>query len=79
MSKPTLADDCARIIRLLADAPIEGLSLDEIQIRTGNDGHERWSLRTINSVLCSLGNQVTHSKLRTRNGKVTKYQLRKGN
>jgi hypothetical protein len=74
--KPTHADDCSRLLRILADAPVEGLSLDEIQAVTERTG-EKWSLRTVNDVMCSIRAQVAHEKVRVRGqGKVTKYRLK---
>jgi hypothetical protein len=78
LDKPTLADDCERMVRILADAPIDGFSLDEIREKTlGSD--DPWSLRTINDVLCELRMKqgaVSCHKIRVRHGKVTKYFLR---
>lgn len=71
MSKATLADDCTTVLRLLADAPPEGLSQDEIAAATG------WSLRTVNGVLCDLIGKVKGEKVHAgRGGRVTKYTLK---
>lgn len=75
--KPTLEEDLIRLIDILAsDFGKGGLSIEEIQqitIRTG----EAWSLRTINALLCDLGNcRVKHEKVKAPRGKVTKYTLR---
>jgi hypothetical protein len=79
MSKPTLADDCERLIRILEAGPPEGMSLVEIQDVMG-DGltPEIWSLHTINNTLCALGNQVQFEKVRVSRKKVTKFRLKKG-
>lgn len=74
-SQPTRADDCERVLRILSDAPSGGLSLDEIQAVTVATG-EKWSLRTVNAVLCDLGNQVGHEKTRIKSGKVTKFFIK---
>ena len=74
-SKPTLADDYARLLGILADAPSEGLSIEDIQ-RVTNSG-ETWSFRTINSLLCGLGSQITHEKSRIKNVKATRYKLKR--
>lgn len=61
MSKPTIADDCARLAKILADAPKEGMSYVEIQaecLRTG----ESWSFRTITETLCALGRKIKSEK-----------------
>jgi hypothetical protein len=74
--KPTRADGCERMLRILSDAPMEGLSLDEIQAITAGQG-DKLSLRSINDILCDLMGQTQHEKVRTRNGsKVTKYRLK---
>lgn len=71
----TQQDDMARMLTILADAPLEGMSLDEIQAATMTG--EKWSLRTINDVLVSLGRQVRNEKIRMKTGrKVIKYSLR---
>lgn len=75
---PSLRDDYSRLIMILAAAPHGGISLDEIQQATITG--EKWSLRTINDLLCGLGNNmVAHEKIRTKSGKVTKYSLRSTN
>ena len=74
--KPTHADDCMRLLRILADAPLGGLSLDQIQAATKSTG-ETWSLRTINDVLCAVRAQVVFGKVYVRGiGRVTKYELK---
>lgn len=74
---PTRQDDCVRLLRILADAPAGGLSMEEIQHITTRTG-ETWSYRTINMVLCDIRPQITHEKVRERGrGKVTKYALRR--
>lgn len=78
-SKPDHQDDLIRLIRILADGPMAGLSIEMIQGMTTATG-ETWSFRTINSLLCDLGNsRVKHEKIRTKSGKVTMYQLRSTN
>lgn len=79
-SSLTLADDCERMVGILADAPSDGLSLDEIREKTLNSG-DPWSLATVNDILCELRfkrGAVQCHKLRVRHAKVTKYFL-KGN
>jgi hypothetical protein len=66
--------DKDRMLVILANAPVGGLSLDEIQKAT--EVGEKWSLRTINTVLCDLGTRVSFTKIRVRHNKVTKYQIR---
>ena len=80
MSPITLADNCERMARILADAPLAGLSMDEIQAITEKQPGDTWSLWTINYVLCAMRShkQITFEKVRTRNGKVSKYSLKKG-
>ena len=74
--RPTRADDLAFMLRILTDAPVEGLSLDEIQARTKEAG-DQLSLRTINLLLCDLMGQLRHEKVRVKGGsKVTKYSLK---
>lgn len=76
MSKPTHQDDCERMLRILSDAPIDGLSLDEIQAVTSRTG-ETWSITTINDVLCSIMGQIVNQKIRVKGGKkITKYMLK---
>lgn len=78
MSKPTLADDCSRMIKILADAPKEGLSYQEIAdvcIATG----EAWSFRTITQTLCALGRKITSEKNRPQGKlKATRFRLNTG-
>ena len=80
MSIHSLANDCERMVRILVDAPTEGLSLEEIRQKTlGSD--DPWSLRTVNDILCELRMKqgaVTCEKARRKTGKVTLYRL-KGN
>ena len=73
--KTTLADDYARLLGILADAPPEGLSIEDIQHVT-NSG-ETWSFRTINSLLCGLGSRISHEKTRIKNVKATRYKLKR--
>lgn len=73
---PTHQDDLERMLRILADAPAGGISIEEIQKVTAATG-ETWSFRTINGLLCDLMSQVAHEKIRTRTGKVTKYSLKR--
>ena len=74
--KTSLADDYARLFRILDDAPPEGLSIDDIQRVTTATG-ETWSYRTINTLLCGLGTRITHEKSRIRNVNATRYKLRR--
>ena len=76
MSKPNHADDCERLLRILADAPAEGLSKEEIQAVTDRTD-EAWSLHTINTLLCDLRPQVAFEKVNVRGRKVTKYSLKR--
>jgi hypothetical protein len=69
--------NCERLLLILADAPKGGLSMDAIQQITARTG-EKWSLRTINDLLCSVAPQVAHAKVREGiRGKITKYWLRR--
>jgi hypothetical protein len=72
------ADDCEKLIRILADTQHDGLSMDEIQLKTLTpEGTPPWSLSRINDVLCDLRSQVRNEKVRGKSGKkVTKYMLR---
>lgn len=75
--KPTHADDCGRMLRILSEAPTAGLTMDEIQevtVRTG----ETWSLDTINRVLVAIQPQIAVEKVRVRGKKLTKYSLKLG-
>ena len=77
--KPTRQDDMITLIRILSDAPTGGLSIAEIQEKT-KALCDTWSYRTINDLLCGLGSsKIQHEKVRTKTGKVTKYQLRSTN
>jgi hypothetical protein len=71
MSYLNLADDCELMVRVLEDAPPQGLSFDEILPKTPS-----WTFHKINAVLCALGSKVTHEKQRDRNRKVTRYRLK---
>lgn len=76
MSGQTHADQIERIVRILSDAPAEGVSLDQIQDATEREG-DRLTLREINMLICDLGNKVGHEKTRIKGiGKVTKFFLR---
>jgi hypothetical protein len=77
MNKPTFADDCERLVRILESGPVDGMSLEEIQDVMEHDS-EVWSYHTINKILCALGNQVQFSKIRVSRRKVTKYRLQRG-
>jgi hypothetical protein len=72
----THADDCERMLRILSDAPSGGLSIEAIHAITEKHPGDRWSFRTINTILLGLGSQVAHAKVRERHSKVTKYFLR---
>ncbi len=74
-TKPTRQDDLLTLIRILAEAPMGGRSIAEIQEATTARG-DTWSFRTINDLLCGLVDRVKHEKVRVKSGKVTKYQLR---
>jgi transcription initiation factor IIE alpha subunit len=66
------------MVRILADAPVDGLSLDEIREKTLSSD-DPWSLRTVNDILCDLRmNQgvISCHKIRVRQGKITKYFLK---
>lgn len=72
---PTREDDLSRLTDILAEVLPGGLSIEQIQQAT-NSG-ESWSFRTINSLLCELGNsRVSHEKVKSPRGKVTIYTLR---
>lgn len=76
MSDRTHADQIERMVRILSDAPVEGLSLDDIQDATIASG-ERLSLREINLLLCDMGGKVGHEKTRVKGvGKVTRFFLK---
>lgn len=74
--KPSHADDCERMLRILSDAPSGGLTMDEIQSVT--QAGEVWSLSTINDVLCAIRPQIAVEKVRVRGKKLTKYSLKLG-
>ncbi|SIO37731.1 hypothetical protein SAMN05444166_4213 [Singulisphaera sp. GP187] len=76
IAKPTHQDDLARMLRILSDAPTEGMSIEEIQDLTATTD-DPWSQRTINSLLCDLGRQVSNEKVRSKSGKATKYSIRR--
>jgi hypothetical protein len=83
MSKPTLADDCERLIRILEAGPPEGMSLvaiqDAMDAEVWADSYKSvWSLHTINNTLCALRDKVEFQKVRESRTKVTKYRLKKG-
>lgn len=71
----THAEDLIRILRILEGAPIGGMSIDDIQQVT-KDSSDPWSYRTINGLLCALGHQITHEKVRIKTGKVTRFKLK---
>lgn len=72
----SLANDCERLLRILADATSEGLSIPQIQVTTEKAG-EAWSYRTVNEVLCAIRPQIEHEKVRVRGqGKVCLYRLK---
>ena len=73
----THADDCERLLLILADAPAEGLSIEEIQ--GGAPKGDPWSFRTINGLLCDLRPQVGFAKVSVRGRKVTKFFLKRAN
>lgn len=75
--KPSHADDCERLLRLLSDAPAGGLTMDEIQTVTAQSG-EPWSLATINDVLCAIRPQIAVEKVRQRGKKLTRYGIKLG-
>lgn len=66
----SLADDCERLAMVLAEGPKEGLTMTEINERTG------WTLVLINAILCALGKQVGFEKGRQNRKKVTRYFLK---
>jgi hypothetical protein len=69
--KPTCADDCEIVLRLIADAPPDGLSMDEIQVAT------TWSRHYVNSILCDLASRVRNTSVRGKSGKkIVKYTLK---
>ena len=67
--------DIATLTKILEASPAGGMSIDDIQIAVGRIG-ESWTYRTINNLLCDLGNRIKHEKVRLKSGKITKYQLR---
>lgn len=69
-----LIEDIKRMSGILQSAPAGGLSLEEIQ-KVTEDG-EKLSFRTINDVLCQMGNRVKFEKVRVNQRRVTKYTLR---
>lgn len=78
MSKPTLADDCIRLARILSDGPKEGMSYQEISAVCSKSG-EPWSFRTITDTLCALGRQVKSEKNRPKGKlKATRFRLNTG-
>jgi hypothetical protein len=78
MEANTLQDDCTRLVRILSDAPPEGMSYEEIQtvcVATG----EPWSFRTITNTLVALGRQVKSEKNRpSGKRKATRFKLNLG-
>lgn len=69
--KPTRADDCEMVLRLIADAPADGLSIDEIQVKT------TWSRHYVNSILCDLISRIRNESVRVKSGKkIVKYTLK---
>ncbi len=78
MSKPARADECECLVRILSDAPSDGLSLEEIREKTSQGG-EVMSYHAINDVLCDLRmsqNVIACHKVRTNRGKCSKYYLK---
>lgn len=70
-SRTSHADDCERVVHILADGPGEGYSQDDLMRLTG------WSSRTVNDILCDLGRAVVCERARVQGGKkVVKYKLR---
>lgn len=71
--QPSRQDDLAQLLGILADAPLAGFSLNEIQDRAAG-----WSLMHVNKLVCALGSQVDHLKSREKGSgmKVTRYWLR---
>lgn len=72
---PAHEDDLIRLIKILTDAPVGGLSLEEVQDATTRTG-EHWSLRTINDLMCELRPKVKCEKVKVGSKKVTRYTLR---
>jgi transcription initiation factor IIE alpha subunit len=68
---PCRADDCATALGILASAPAEGLTQEELALATG------WSLRDVNSVLCDLGSRIKNHKVRSKDTRknVVRYYL----
>ena len=66
----TLADDCERLVQILAGAPKGGMTMTDMHNATG------WTLVRVNDILCSLGKSIQFTKGRERGKKVTKYSLR---
>lgn len=78
MSRPTLADDCCRMARILSDGPKDGMSYQEISEACKKAG-EAWSFRTITDTLCALGRQVKSEKNRPKGKlKATRFRLNTG-
>lgn len=78
MSVPTHADEIEMVVKILVDAPAEGVSLDEIQEVTESIGR-RLTLREINAILCNLGGKIAHEKMfiKGKTGKkVTRFRLK---
>lgn len=68
----SLADDCELLVKVLSDAPKGGLTMTEINEKTG------WTIVLVNDILCALGKAVVFTKVREKNRKVTRYSLRDG-
>lgn len=76
MTDQTRVDDIEMVVKILVDAPTEGISLDGIQEKT-EAVNRRLSLREINMILCDLGGKVGHEKIRLKGiGKVTLFHLK---
>jgi hypothetical protein len=66
----TLADDCEKLVKILVDAPEEGLTQAALMFQA------KWSARTVNSVLLALGKQVQSKRSRLKNVTAVRYSLR---
>jgi len=70
---PTHADDCERLLLILADAPADGLTMDEIHERT--KAGEVWTTTLISRLLSGLGRRIKAEQSRQRGRKITRYSL----
>ena len=64
------ADDMVELLRELADAPVVGLSMQELSEKLD------WTLWRVNERLCQLGSRISHGKVRVNSRIVIKYTLK---